>query len=71
MTHIQLETKADKYLISIDKAAIDREWLVQLIEKLRIEELAKQFDFDEDIEALGEQIKADWWAKNKERFIHE
>lgn len=71
MTHIQLETKADKYLISIDKATFSREWVTQLIEKLRIEELAKQFDFDEDIEALGEQIKADWWAKNKERFIHE
>lgn len=71
MTHIQLETKADKYLISIDKATFNREWVAQLIEKLRIEELAKQFDFDEDIEAVGEQIKADWWAKNKARFIHE
>jgi len=71
MTHIQLETKADKYLISIDKAAFDREWVVGLIEKLRTEELARQFDFGEDVEALGEQIKADWWIKNKARFIHE
>ena len=71
MTHIQLETRDDKYLISIDKASFDREWIVQLIEKLRTEELARQFDFDEDIEAVGEQIKADWWAKNKARFIHE
>ena len=71
MTTIQVETQADKYLISIDKAAFDREWLVQLIEKLRTEELARQFNFDEDIEELGEQIKSDWWAKNKGRFIHE
>ena len=71
MTHIQLETQADKYLISIDKATFDREWIVRLIEKLRTEELARQFNFDEDVEALGEQIKSDWWAKNKERFIHE
>lgn len=71
MTTIQLETQPDKYLISIDRAAVDRQWLVKWIERLRMEELAAQFDFGEDVEALGEQIKADWWAQNKSRFIHE
>lgn len=71
MTKIQLDTQPDKYMISIDRSAVDRQWLVQLIERLRLEELAGQFDFSEDVEALGEQIKADWWAKNKSRFINE
>ena len=71
MTTIQLDTQPDKYLISIDRSAVDRQWLTQLIERIRLEELAAQFDFGEDIEALGEQIKADWWAKNKSRFINE
>ena len=71
MTTIQLDTQTDKYLISIDRAAVDREWLVQWIERLRMEELAAQLNLDEDIEAIGEQIKADWWEKNKSRFIHE
>jgi hypothetical protein len=71
MTRIQLDTQPDKYMISIDRSAVDRQWLVQLIERLRLEELAGQFDFGEDVEALGEQIKADWWAKNKSRFIDE
>ena len=71
MTSIQLDMQSDKYLISLDKAAFDMEWLQALIQKLRTEELAKQFDFDEDIEAIGEQIKAEWWAKNKSRFIDE
>ncbi len=71
MTKIQLDTQPDKYMISIDRSAVDRQWLVQLIERLRLEELAGQFDFGEDVEALGEQIKADWWAKNKSRFINE
>ncbi len=69
MTTIQLDIQPDKYLISIDRSAIDRQWLVQLIERLRMEELAAQFDFGEDVENLGEQIKADWWTKNKGRFI--
>jgi len=71
MTGIQLNTQNDKYLISIDKSMFDKEWLVKLLENLRIEELARKFDFDESIETLGEEIKADWWEKNKKRFINE
>ncbi len=71
MTSIHLETKQDKYLISIDKATFDKEWLLRLIERLRMEELAQQFDFGEEIEQVGEEIKSDWWAKNKKRFIDE
>ncbi|GAB4022526.1 hypothetical protein [Spirosoma koreense] len=71
MTTIHLDTQSDKYLISIDRSAVDRQWLAQLIERIRLEELAAQFNFGEDIEALGEQSKADWWARNKSRFIDE
>ncbi len=71
MTSIHLDTSTDKYLISIDKRALDKTWLIKLVEKLRVEELAQQFDFNEEIEDLGEQIKADWWNKNKHRFINE
>jgi hypothetical protein len=71
MTSINLDTQNDRYLISIDKAVFDKEWLLKLLENLRIEELTQKFDFDEDVEDLGEEIKADWWAKNKQRFINE
>ena len=71
MTGIQLNTQNDKYLISIDKSMFDKEWLVKLLENLRVEELARKFDFDESIETLGEEIKADWWEKNKKRLVNE
>jgi hypothetical protein len=71
MTGIQLNTQNDKYLISIDKSVFDKEWLVKLLESLRVEKLARKFNFDESIETLGEEIKADWWAKNKNLFINE
>lgn len=71
MTGIHLDTQNDKYMISVDKSVFDREWLIRLLENLRVEELAHKFDFDENIEELGEEIKADWWAKNKKRFINE
>lgn len=71
MTAIHLDTNSDKYIISIDKKALDKTWLIKLVEKLRVEELAQQFDFNEEIEEIGEQIKSDWWVKNKHRFIDE
>lgn len=71
MTSIHSDTQDDKYLISLDKASFDKEWLMGLIERLRVEELARKFNFDEDIEQVGEDIKKDWWNKNKSRFINE
>ena len=33
MTSIQLDMQSDKYLISLDKAAFDMEWLQALIQE--------------------------------------
>lgn len=71
MSHIQLETQSDKYLISLDKASFDREWLVRFVKRIRIEELAGQLNLGKEVEDIGEQIKADWWEKNKGRFIND
>jgi hypothetical protein len=69
MQAIDLQTTDDRFLISIDKNFIDREFLLTLIEKIRLEYLVRKADFDDGIEELGEAIKADWWEKNKDRFI--
>jgi hypothetical protein len=69
MQVIDLQTTDDKFLISIDKNSIDKEFLLELIEKIRLESLIRKADFDESIEDLGEEIKADWWRKNKSKFI--
>jgi hypothetical protein len=71
MTSIKLDTQNDKYLISIDKSAFDKAWIVRFLENLRMEELAHQLNFGDEIEEIGDEIKANWWAKNKHRFIHE
>lgn len=69
MQAIDLQTTNDKFLISIDKTLVDKEFLLNLIEKIRLEYLVRKVDFDETIKDLGEEIKADWWQKNKDRFI--
>ena len=69
MQVIDLQTTNDKFLISIDKRLVGKEFLLNLVEKIRLEYLAQKVDFDESIENLGEEIKDDWWQKNKSRFV--
>lgn len=66
---ISLETVDNDYLIKLDKNLIDRDVLIDLIEYIRMEYLIRKADFDKDVEEIGEEIKAEWWEKNKERFI--
>ncbi len=66
---IKLDTSGNQFIISIDKDFIGKEDLLKFLEYLRVKHLVQKIDFNEDIEALGEEIKAEWWAKNKDRFI--
>ena len=70
MQAIDLQTTDDKFLLTIDKTFIDKDFLMRLVENSRLEYLARKVDFDESIEDLGEQIKEDWWKKNKSGFIN-
>nr|NQU90590.1 hypothetical protein [Bacteroidota bacterium] len=58
-----------RFLISIDKSIFDQETILGLLNRLRMEYLIKKADLGDDIEQLGEEIKTDWWKKNKGRFI--
>lgn len=69
MKSITLDTQNDQFVISIDKKMIDKEVLMGFLDNLRLEFLAQKVNFDEDIEALGEEIKEEWWKNNKDRFI--
>ncbi len=69
MNTIALETTADRYIISVDKLAIKKETIDALIDRIRLEYLAEKIDFQDDIEELGEEIKATWWKNNKTRIL--
>ena len=69
MNTIALETTADRYIISVDKLVIKKETIDALIDRIRLEYLAEKIDFQDDIEELGEKIKATWWKNNKARIL--
>ena len=69
MEAISLETKEDKFLITLDKKSFSQEFVMQIVDRLRMENLAEKVDFGNDIEDMGEEIKAGWWNNNKSRLL--
>ena len=69
MKSITIDSSDDRFIISIDKKLINKDLLLQFLDNLRMEFLARKVGFDKDIEDLGEEINEEWWEKNKDRFI--
>ena len=56
--------------VTIPKDAVPPEQLNAFLDWLRLEEIAQRSRLTEaDADRLPEEIKADWWAANKDRFI--
>ena len=66
---IELETTKERYIISVDKNAVNQDTIHDLINRLRLEYLLEKADFKEDINSIGNEIKANWWQKNKEDIL--
>ncbi len=69
MNPITVDSSGERFLISVDKSFMDKVFLVELVERIRIEYLAQKINFDNELQNLGEDIKQTWWTENKERFI--
>ena len=69
MTGISLSSTDQHFLLTIDKNMVTKAAIERLIARIRLEYLAEQADFDASIEEVGEEMKADWWAKNKARLL--
>ena len=67
---ISIKTHKDRLLISIDKSYVEKEFLIRLMNQIRLEYLAKKVDFEADIEFLGEEIKVSWWDENKDKLLN-
>lgn len=69
MDTVSLETTDDKFLISIDKTVVDKDFVMQLIERIRPKYPAQKVNFSNDIVAEGQRIKSEWWQKNRKRLV--
>ncbi|MSU59188.1 MAG: hypothetical protein EXS35_13650 [Pedosphaera sp.] len=56
--------------VTIPKNAVPPEQLNAFLDWLRLEEIAQRSRLSEaDADRLADEIKSEWWAANKEKFI--
>jgi len=64
----EVKTVDNKIIISIDRSLLSSEVLFEFLERLRLEQLAEDVDFEEGILEIAEDIKSEWWEKIRTEF---
>ena len=58
-------------ILRINKKGFSEDYLILLLKRLQVEELAQKSDYSLEILSLAEQINQEWWEKNQEDFLKE
>ncbi len=67
---ITVETTEADVRVTISKDAVPPEQLDAFLNWLRLEEIVQRSRLtEEDANRIADDIKAEWWAANKDRFI--
>ena len=69
MQSVQIKSTKDHLLICIDKKLMGQEELLRVFDYFQVEKLAQKAQLNDEISEVGEQMKADWWEKNKDWFL--
>jgi len=69
MQVFDVQSKEDKIIITIDRSSVAINFLESLLDRLRVEQLVRKAEFSEHILVEAENIKHEWWRKNKDRFL--
>ena len=67
---ISVESTAEAIHLHIPRAEVSDVRLAQLLRGLRLEAAVAGNDLSDAVaDAMAEEMKADWWARNQHRFI--
>lgn len=69
MKNIEIKNEGNQMILKLNKEGFDEDYLISLVKRLQIEELAKKSEFSSDILNIAEQINQDWWDENGEEFL--
>ena len=67
---LEVSRQGKKILISIDQDMISSDSFLKFMERMKVEEIARKSRLtEEDAMSIAEEMKADWWNKNKDRLL--
>lgn len=71
MENLVIENKKNQLILKLNKKGFNKEYLISLVKRLQVEELAQKSKFSSDILSIAEQINQEWWNNNKDNFLKE
>ena len=69
MENLVIENRGDQMILKLNKKVFNQSYLISLVKRLQIENLAQKSGFSSDILSIAEQINQDWWNKNGKNFL--
>ena len=69
MENLIIENKGDQIILKLNRKGFDENYLISLVKRLQVENLAEKSKFKTDILSIAEQINKDWWELNGESFL--
>lgn len=69
MKGLNIQSEKNQIVIKIDRDTFDKNYLLSLLERMNVEQLAKKADFDESILDVADEIKKNWWKEKGDNFI--
>ena len=69
MNPVTVQSTGNMVHITLDKTLVPMDFLLDLLEKLQREYLAKKINFSENVLQVGEEITQEWWQQHKQEFL--
>jgi len=67
---VQITFKDDDAILKFPKQLVSSGYVQEFLERLRLEAIVEKSQLtEEQAWELSEEIKEDWWQKNKEKFL--
>jgi len=64
-----IQNRKDQMILTLKKKGFDDAYLISLVKRLQIEELAQKSGFKSDIIGLADQINQEWWSQQGDQFL--
>jgi len=67
---VEITFEKDEAILKFPKQFVSTDYVQQFLERLRVEAIVEKSKLtEEQVWELSEQLKRDWWQKNKEKLL--
>lgn len=69
MENLVIENIGNQLILKLNKKVFDKNFLISIVKKMELENLAIKSEFNQELMNIAEQINRDWWEANGDKFL--